>query len=260
MEVGLLGLGGVGADRLQVVTQREQVVEQRLGLDRVGVHDVLLELGDALGRRADQLLLDVEHLDTDGRDDLDGRHRAEAVGVQPPADHGQLTVGRLHGERIMGRPEHRDEQMEVEEDLQRLEMQPPIGPSGQPVDGAEQVVGVHVQLGDGRAREALLQVGRLDPDEVGEQRHPLLVGVVKVDPDDAVLPGDDLPDLAHRQCHRSGARDPANLHDASRTRPGCAPAPSYEGSGQGRRRWLLARVTAASRVARRRSLVQPLGR
>ena len=45
MHVELVGLRRVRPDRLQVVAQCEQVVEHRLGLDRVDAHDALLQLG-----------------------------------------------------------------------------------------------------------------------------------------------------------------------------------------------------------------------
>jgi hypothetical protein len=66
--------------------------------------------------------------------------------------HGLGTEGRTRG------PHDRDQHIRREEDLQGLEVQAPVRPAGQPVDGAEVVVGIGVQFGNGHPVDAVVDI------------------------------------------------------------------------------------------------------
>jgi hypothetical protein len=66
-----------------------------------------------------------------------------------------------------------------------LKLKTSIRAAGDSIDRAEVVVGVEAHLRHRRPAVALLDVARPDVDQLTEQRHTVLFGVVEVEPDGA---------------------------------------------------------------------------
>ena len=173
----------------------EQLVEQPLGGGRVGDGTALLEVRDpvcGLPVKVSRVAIIARRIAV-----MSSR---EAVGRNPSASIRSWTTSIfVRAARRAGRgarrPENGDDQPGVLEDLQGHEIQPVVGASGQAVDRGVVMVGVAMQFRHRRADVAVRDVGCAHVEQIGQHGHAALVGVVEVDPDEAVGGRDGLSDV-----------------------------------------------------------------
>ena len=89
--VGLVGLGGAGADGLEVVAEFEELLEEFLGLDRIRFEDLFLEGRDTRGGVPDEVLEGAHHLSPDRGDQFERVRRAEVSAVEAAMDGVELA-------------------------------------------------------------------------------------------------------------------------------------------------------------------------
>ena len=110
------------------------------------------------------------------------------LGPEPLAHCGELASRDLRCQRRTRRAEHGDQGFWGQKEFQRHEIQASIGAAGESIDRAEVVVGVEAHLRHRRPLVALLDIARPDINQLTEQLHAVLIGVVEVQPQRAVVP------------------------------------------------------------------------
>ena len=184
--VDVVGLRGHRAGGDQLVADQEHPLQQRLGVDQLGGHHVLLEAGQLLRDVADQGPLAARDGRRDGVRQLGRRRGTEPPALDPGQHPGGLDEGRGGVDDRVERAVHGDQEPVADDLVELEEVHVPGRAEQRAVHGDEVVVGVAVHGGDVVALPAGLDDQRVHA-QPGEEAVDLLVPDRHVDPDEPVV-------------------------------------------------------------------------